>query len=186
MYKNGIWLILILLLASCKVDYGKITSTTMSPGLNVGDIIFWDKEDQYTYGDVVFILMPDSFRVNKWEYGVYRVVALQGDTIEIKNNICVINGRMSKTRFIRKTYDTDEFLVDQTEEELFNGTKIMLYIGNTDDMALPELSNTTPLVVPQNNYFVLGDNRTESIDSRYIGPVSIENIKGKVTKVIRK
>lgn len=86
---------------------------------------------------------PESF-----EDIVKRVVAVPGDTVEIKNNKLYING----------VEDTSTFSLD-ADYSRSEGLKI---------------------TVPENEYFVLGDNRNVSVDSRYFGTVPKEYIKSKV------
>ena len=85
-----------------------------------------------------------------------RVIATAGDTVDITENGLVINGAPQQ-----------ELGIIQKTERYQEGIDF-------------------PLVVPEGQVFVLGDNRTESIDSRIYGCVGIEDIQGKVMMILRK
>lgn len=78
---------------------------------------------------------------------IKRVIAIPGDTIEIKNNIVYLNGEI-------------------LEETYLN-----------EDMITPDIK---PYELKENEYFVMGDNRNHSTDSRNIGPIHIDDIIGKM------
>ena len=85
------------------------------------------------------------------KYMIKRVIGLPGDYIEYKNNTLYINGEM-------------------VEEEYLNDSVI------TDDFAMTEIGYT---VIPDDMYFVLGDNRGDSLDSRSYGLINKKQIIGK-------
>lgn len=78
---------------------------------------------------------------------IKRVIAIPGDTIEIKDNIVYLNGEV-----LEETYLNEDMI--------------------TSDIGLYELK--------ENEYFVMGDNRNHSTDSRNIGPIHINDIIGKM------
>ncbi len=178
------YLIFIFFSTSCKVGDYKITDAAMFPNFNIEDVVSVNKEKCYDYGDVIVMWIPDSLRILDESYRIYRVVALPGDTIIVDNNHCVINNQRCSLRFVKKLLDPDNVPMEIEEEILPGPQRIM--IGIRPNSPYPEMENMPSCIIPQNNYFVLGDNRTGSLDSRYIGPIPIENIKGKVTKVIQK
>jgi len=83
---------------------------------------------------------------------IKRLVGLPGDRIEIKGGIIYINDKPA-------------------QEEIFN----QIYYYNRGQLALPE----DKMIVPADNYFVLGDNSATSKDSRYWGFVPKNNLLGK-------
>ena len=82
---------------------------------------------------------------------IKRVIGLPGETIEYRNNILYINGH---------EYKTD-------------------YNFDTEDFTLKSICNCE--TIPKDKYFVLGDNRAVSSDSRIIGLIDRKDIKGKTT-----
>jgi signal peptidase I len=102
-------------------------------------------------GDIVVFIYP----VDRSKDFIKRVVGLGGDTIEIKNKNIFING---------KQY-TDSYGV-------YLDSKIYLQTMNFRD-------NFGPVTVPQGSIFVMGDNRDESLDSRFWGFVDLKDVEGK-------
>lgn len=181
------------LLLSCAGgnNYYVVTTSAMEPNIMVGDKVFISPAGEYTYGDVVVVeltspelmlrSMPGEPAPEK-QRRIYRIIGLPNDTVEIKDNFCVINNVPAQTKFIEEATDREGRKIRKVEETLPAGTKIMLYIGDP----YPDFpNNTSPEVVPQNEYFVLGDYRTASMDSRMIGSIPIDKIQGKVTKIVK-
>lgn len=154
----------------------KISSTSSEPTMKIGDRVIADlnafNNIKPNYGDIVIFQKKDS--VNPW---VYRIVGLPNDKFEIQNNFLIINGRKCKTSFIKKS-KSQEFEVNEYEEELPNGHKHKIYtfINPFEDnkKAFPEI------IIPKNCYFLIGDNRDNAMDSRYIGVINENEIIGKV------
>ena len=74
--------------------------------------------------------------------------------------------------------------VDITEEGLFiNGSYVTEQ--NTQSIHLYEDGITFPLTVPEGHVFVLGDNRSNTVDSRLYGTVPVKDLSGKVTTIVR-
>lgn len=88
------------------------------------------------------------------EYIIKRIIGLPGEKIEYKDNKLYVNGTYIKEDF--KHYKTEDF--------------------STKDIGYEE--------VPDDKYLVLGDNRVNSIDSRYLGYIKKEDIKGKTSLVL--
>lgn len=89
------------------------------------------------------------------EIQVRRVMAIAGDTVDITEDGLVINGALQQERDIN--------------------TDTLVYEGGIE----------FPVTLKENELFVLGDNRLESIDSRMYGPVNGDIVAGKVTLLIR-
>ena len=176
-----------------------IPSGSMKPNLLVGDFIFVSK---YSYGfskhslpfslplipgkifpkspergEVVVFKTPEN---NRTDY-IKRVIGLPGDKIEIKNGIIFINGseilRKKLNDFIDSDYNTSNKRVRMYKEFFFN--KEMNILDITDNGIA---DNTQLFDVPEKHFFVMGDNRDNSQDSRFISTVGFipyENLVGK-------
>jgi signal peptidase I len=132
----------------------KISGGSMAPTLMKSDRIIVDMRYYNSHapgrGDVVAIAIPPDGNL-----AVKRVVALPGDVIKANPQTTMVNG--------------------QTIPEPYLGTV------SDDEKARAEAALTFgPLTVPANQVFVLGDNRSHSYDSRYFGPLGINQIRGKV------
>jgi len=176
-----------------------IPSGSMKPNLLVGDFIFVSK---YSYGfskhslpfsiplipekifsnnpergDVVVFKTPEN---NRTDY-IKRVIGLPGDKIKIKNGIIFINGsevlRKKLNDFIDTDNKTSNKRVRMYNEYFFN--KEIKILDITDNGIA---DNTQLFNVPDNHFFVMGDNRDNSQDSRFISTVGFipyENLVGK-------
>ncbi len=190
---------LALLIRSFIFEPFNIPSGSMKPNLLVGDFIFVSK---YSYGfskhsfpfsiplipgkifstipergDVVVFKTPQN---NSTDY-IKRVIGLPGDKIEIKNGIIFINGseilRKKLNDFIDTDNKTSNKRVRMYNEYFFN--KEINILDITDNGIV---DNTQLFNVPENHFFVMGDNRDNSQDSRFISTVGFipyENLVGK-------
>lgn len=153
-----------------------IPTTSNEPTIKVGDKVVGDlnafDDTKPNYGDIVIFQKKDS--LNPW---IYRIVGLPNDNLKIENNLLVINGKKCKTLFIKET-KSEVFDVNEYEEELPNGLKHKIY---TFKKPFDENKNSiTEINIPANSYFLIGDNRDNAMDSRYIGVITKEEILAKV------
>jgi signal peptidase I len=130
-------------------------------------------------GDLVVFVNPQNRRVNF----VKRVVAIAGDTVEIKGNDLCINGQKLERRKLDdsilskiKTEVQGEMLKGDVYEETNNGAKYKIFLKFGVD---PNSANFAKVTVPKYHCFVLGDNRNQSEDSRHFGPVPLAAIKAR-------
>jgi signal peptidase I len=128
---------------------------SMAPTLNSNDRFLADKT-YYEYhpiqrGDIVI------FQIEKDRQYVKRVIALPGETLEYKDDILYINNKA-----------IDEPYLASAKE-----------VAKEDNLYLTE--NFGPITIPEDTIFVLGDNRLNSLDSRTIGPIHVDQILGKMT-----
>jgi signal peptidase I len=186
-------LLIVLVLRSFLVEPFQIPSGSMIPTLEVGDFILVNK---YTYGlrlpvvgtkivdinepkrgEVMVFIPPHDSR-----YFIKRVVGLPGDTIRYEDKVLYINDERVPSQPI-----------DQVEIEMSNG---MMQSGILLNETLGEVEHETQImnapsrdggrtvwVVPEGHYFMMGDNRDNSADSRVWGAVPEQNIVGKAFAV---
>ena len=188
-----------LLIRSFIFEPFNIPSGSMKPNLLVGDFIFVSK---YSYGfskhslpfslplipEKVFSNTPDRGDVvvfktpenNRTDY-IKRVIGLPGDKIEIKSGIIFINGSEILRKKLNDFIDTDNKTTNKRvrmyNEYFFN--KEINILDITDNGIA---DNTQLFIVPENHFFVMGDNRDNSQDSRFISTVGFipyENLVGK-------
>lgn len=181
-------LLIVLLLRSFLAEPFRIPSGSDEPTLLVGDFILVNK---YVYGLRLpvlhnkFLSMSEPRRgdilVFRWPVDpsidfIKRVVGVPGDQISYVNKQLYINGQLAPQKFLNKTTDMDEnnhvWPVDTEQEDLL-GVKHKIYLR--PDVPARDFS----VIVPPGEYFVMGDNRDSSYDSRYWGFVPEANITGK-------
>lgn len=180
-------LLLVFVLRSFLFEPFQIPSGSMIPTLKVGDFILVNK---FTYGlrlpvigtkivsindpkrgDVMVFFPPDDDR-----YFIKRVIGLPGDEIRLRDNMLYINGLLADQKSLPESAEDSRF--ELVSEDL-NG---LVHSVQKNKVAGPLGKNYT-LTVPDNHYFMMGDNRDNSSDSRVWGPVPEENIVGKAVLI---
>lgn len=178
-----------------------IPSPSMVPTLEVGDYLFVSK---YTYGfsNYSFPLSPNLFSGRIWSSApkrgdvvvfrptqdpdtdwIKRVIGLPGDRIQMIDGILHINGEavlMEKIDEYKwkdqrgKHYESQLYL-----ETLPNGVRHKII--KTEPFGTASKDNTQVFIVPEDNYFLMGDNRDHSDDSRFktLGFVPHQNLVGR-------
>ena len=180
----AIAILLALFIRTFIVQAFKIPSGSMKPTLIIGDHLLVNK---FIYG--IRIPIVDRFLIQfkkpkrgdilvfKWPKDeskdfIKRVIGIEGDIIEIRNDILYINGQKVLTEYVEKYNDNDISEADRYEE----------YLGDKKHYILDQYvkyEDFGPITVPENSVFVMGDNRDNSQDSRYWGFVTLNKIKGK-------
>ena len=141
-----------------------IPSGSMEPTLQIGDRILVNKLSYHLHGvdrgDIVVFSRPPAEDCGGPEVNdlVKRVVGLPGDVVSLSGGYVYIDGKK-----------LDESWLPASEQ----GVTTAGPTGNSSNLA-------SAYRVPANDYFVMGDNRTDSCDSRYWGPIPKSLIVGKV------
>jgi signal peptidase I len=181
-----------------------IPTSSMEPGVVTGDYIVvskwpygwgrgsipfnlplmpWAKDGRVfghapARGDVIVFRLPR----NPEEVYIKRLIGLPGDRVQIVRGEVLINGKPNVRQAAGRAFDHDapERAVPLTLETAANGKRYLTYGGAPDGDA----DNTDAYVVPAGTFFFMGDNRDNSLDSRWpmevgVGFVPAENLIGR-------
>jgi len=163
----------------------QIPSESMEKTLLIGDYLLVDKA-HYGHSGVWSWLLPYRpirrqeiivfrYPVNPQQHFVKRVIAVPGDRVRLVNKHVYVNGvRQNDAYATFKEAWPDRFR-DEFPEGGFYGDRISAKWS----MQVRKLTEDGELIVPEDSYFALGDNRDDSYDSRYWGFVPRENIVGR-------
>ena len=182
MAKKGRWItelivivMIVLLIRAFVAQAYNIPSGSMKPTLLVGDFILVNKLvyrfSEPQRGDIVVFKYPIDPNIDF----IKRIVALPGEQVEVKNNQVFINGKPLPLTEVGRGEENGvrKFIYEEVMPEGIKH-KVQFY----EDFPFSK-RDFGPVVVPPNHYFVMGDNRDNSEDSRYWGFLSRENIVGK-------
>ena len=150
-------------------------------------------------GDIIIFSFPadTKYQINcgGYQYGrdyVKRVVALPGDKVEVKQGQLYINDKEEPLHGYEVFRIKDRMapivkVTNDTDKQEHNGLPVVspavyqtLWEKHKleEELGMSLRDNFGPVVVPENTYFAMGDNRDDSCDSRFWGPVPFRNIKG--------
>lgn len=159
-------LLLALFIRAYFIQAFKIPSGSMIPTLLIGDHILVNK---FIYGTtipfsdkrILIFRKPEKGDIIVFKYPedrnrdfIKRVIAVEGDEVESKNKVIYVNGKA-----------VDEPYAQHTDTSLRPG-------------GIEPRDNFGPYIVPKEKYFMMGDNRDQSYDSRYWGYVDMKDIRG--------
>jgi len=182
-------------LRSAAADWYNVPTGSMKPSILEGDRIFVNKMAYALRfpltdwrmlefsgprrGEIVVFYSPKNH-----ERLVKRVIGLPGETVELRDNHLIIDGRELTYSEAPGDWLSDLAVSDRggrhiLEEQLGGVTHPVI-----DTPERPSMRNFPPIQVPQNQYLLMGDNRDESADSRFFGFVPRELIAGRALAVL--
>ena len=183
-------------LRSALADWNDVPTGSMKPTILEGDRVFVNKMaydlrfpftlwrlaewDDPKRGDIVVFFSPhDGKRLVK------RVVGIPGDTLEMRVGRLFVNGVAAKYDAIDDTVKKQYGLHDP-DRYIFFKESVDNVVAHPILIAPDQLSvrNFGPVTVPKGRYFMMGDNRDESFDSRYFGFVDRRQIVGHAISVV--
>ena len=177
-----------------------IPSGSMYPNLKVGDYLFVSKfsygfskhslpfsipvipgrlfSKEPIRGEIVVFKTPED---NRTDY-IKRVVGLPGDSLEMKDNVLIINDK--EINITKKNIEKyKSFNVSKNIETLPNKLSYEVYEFERAFEGL-NTNNFNKIKIPLDYFFVLGDNRDNSQDSRFIGLIPRDNLVGRAEVVM--
>ncbi len=189
-----------LLIRSFLYEPFSIPSGSMYPNLKVGDYLFVSK---FSYGfskhslpfsipvipgrlfskdpirgEIVVFKTPED---NRTDY-IKRVVGLPGDLLEMRDNVLIINEE--EINITKKNIEKyKSFNVSKNIETLPNKLAYEVYEFEKEFQGL-NTNNFNKIKIPLDYFFVLGDNRDNSQDSRFIGLIPRDNLVGRAEVVM--
>ncbi len=196
-------ILVVFVLRSFLFEPFRIPSGSMIPTLQIGDLILVNK---YTYGirlpvihkKIVDIGEPQRgdvmvfrFPHNPSQDYIKRVVGLPGDRVEYADRRLSINGQLVPLQGLPRYFEEERVQyyaqfsekLGQVEHRIIlsegQGVPAMRAFQHTHPQACQYTATTVACTVPAGNYFVMGDNRDNSEDSRFWGFVPDENIVGR-------
>ena len=187
--------ILVLIAKSVLADWYRVPTGSMKPTIVEGDRIFvnklaYDLKVPYTTwriaswddpkrGDIVVFYSPADGKSL-----VKRVIGLPGDSIAMRNNQLFINEEAVKY----EPFDQESFNVITAEKNSHRRFLVENLAGRRHPVMItidrPSLRSFGPVTVPEGRYFMMGDNRDNSADSRYFGFVERNRIVGQATAIV--
>ena len=186
----------ILGVSSAYVRAFTIAAASMSPTFLVGDLIVSNHaayDLRLPYLDLVLLQTGEPqpgdlimyFDIPKHVIATKRIIGIPGDAVRMENNILYINGIEARQRDVPLDFfagvpvrnGLGELVVKET---LGSREYLITYTPGKSPVR-----DFEQVIVPEGKYFILGDHRDNSADSRYIGLISRNQIKGRVFKGAR-
>ncbi len=187
-----------------------VVGASMQPTMNISitsdhddshcDIVYYKSKDNYFHDDIVIVANTDYKYIKKTEKQdvksmIKRIIACPGDIVTFYFTHqepellpkkyyydIIVKNRDGKTVELDESYLTNEMFYDRESMVTYiNGYAHFEQIfQNIQDINIPDEERRYSFTVPENSYFVMGDNRNVSEDSRFFGCVNINDISGSV------
>lgn len=187
-----VFLVMLLIVSSLRsalADWNDVPTGSMKPTIQEGDRVVvnklaYDLKVPFTTievvkwsdprrGDIVVLFSPvDGTRLVK------RVIGIPGDRIYMHENQLYVNGKAAVVRPIGQGFDREQGATIVLEENLAGRMHEVMFTPQ-----IQAYRSFGPVVIPAGFYFVMGDNRDNSNDSRFIGLIARKRIVGKATAV---
>ncbi|AKP03875.1 MULTISPECIES: signal peptidase I [Companilactobacillus] len=162
----------------------RVSGPSMQPTFENGDKVIATRHSKLSRGDVIVLKAPDEANT----FYIKRIIGLPGDTVVSKNNKIYINGKLYKEDFLdagKKVKEPDTSLyAGKPYSYTYNFTLSSLAKNSPEwqqrysSSYLNKIKKTNK--VPAGTYFVMGDHRTVSKDSRIIGFINKKSVIGEV------
>lgn len=156
----------------------RMPAGSMKPTILVGDFIlvdkYWPRNNFSQQGDLIVFKYPKDPTLDY----IKRCIAVGGDTIEVDNGKVYLNGELEGEMFdLGKKFDPEEgtYVRRTRVKSPFGKTYVVRHYVDKN----VELDDFDPVIVPEGHYFMMGDNRDNSADSRSWGFLPEENVVGK-------
>lgn len=184
-------LLIVLLVRSFVAEPFRIPSASMLPTLHVGDFILVNK---FSYGLRLPVLHTRIVPVGEPQRGdvavfrfpeqpdidfIKRIIGVPGDRIQYRNKVLYINGKRMDQKILGEYHGDHQPDALEVLEHLGKVDHHILRVPNSGGINNFPSDPDEVVVVPKGRYFVMGDNRDNSNDSRYWGFVPERNLVGK-------
>ena len=179
-------LVVVVFMITFVVQAFRVPSESMENTLLIGDFVLADKLHfgsaagilgkllpyrQIQRGDIIVFHYP----VDPSQYFVKRVVGLPGDRVHLRNGTVYCNGNALQESYVIHSFPYFNFYRDNFPAQ----AALSAEVDRKWRREMPQHLDHGDLVVPADSYFVMGDNRDRSLDSRYWGFVPRANVLGR-------
>jgi len=186
--------LIVLVIRSFVVQPYRVPTGSLEPSVLPNDFIV---VSQFAYGLRLPVLNTKVLNIGKPKRGdiavfrfparpsvdfVKRVIGVPGDHIIYKNKILFINGKKMTQKYVKDSFDTEPGMPNiaaQVRDEDLEGIQHQILINANSTMP----AETYDFIVPKGYYFMMGDNRDDSGDSRFWGFVPEKNLVGKAMMI---
>lgn len=177
--------VLFIFLRSFLVQTFVITSGSMEETLLVGDMLLVNRAAIGSHIPLTGIRIPGYSKPHRGDVLVFdppheetiklvkRLVGMPGDTVRMRNRVLYVNGEASAEPYLKHSDVRDE------SHPWMAWQRDYLVPGMDARTYAPTRDNWGPLVIPEDRYFMLGDNRETSLDSRYWGLLEGWRLEGR-------
>ena len=191
-----VFIVVMLIFRSAVADWNQVPTGSMIPSILEGDRIVVDKmaydlRVPFTFYRIATFADPKRSDVITFESPVdgkllvKRVIGVPGDEVGLSNNRLYINGQPATYAAVPNDLLPDALTqvlpyISVSEESLLGSSRTVMMHRNRSPHATDSFG---PIQVPDNHYLVLGDNRDNSQDFRFIGFVSRDLVLGKANSI---